>query len=285
MFQPTNDNLFIYALVDPDTDEVRYIGKSGRGFVRPNEQIRQVKHPKTHKERWINKLFRENKKPKIEIIRYCLSEVDLNVSEMEFIKYYKSIGANLTNGTRGGEGGDTGGGQKRKRSVISVNIKNGIKKRYEFVLETYKDGFHPSKVVAVCKGKRFSHLGHYFYYEGDVPNIKKSKCKSPILVKNKTTGEIEIFNSIRDAAEKLKISVSSIANYLKNVSKNPTLEFSYILEGQKHNLIKIFDEEKTWSEWVKDDRCKVNIRRFRQRVLDGWSKEEALTTPVNKKYN
>jgi len=54
---------------------------------------------------------------------------------------------------------------KKHKPVIAVNIITRTKKRYDLVWQTAVDGFCPSKVSAVCKGKANSHKCHLFYYE------------------------------------------------------------------------------------------------------------------------
>jgi len=44
-------------------------------------------------------------------------------------------------------------------------------------------------------------------------------------------------------------------------------------------------EEKTFSEWEEDERCKSNNSAIRQRVrVLGWTPEEAISTPIGKKH-
>ena len=54
---------------------------------------------------------------------------------------------------------------KKHRSVISVNKKDGQTKRYNSISDATKDGFTVSCVVNCCKGKLKSHKGHIWRYE------------------------------------------------------------------------------------------------------------------------
>jgi group I intron endonuclease len=94
------DIIRIYGLLDPDTKEVRYIGKTGRELKhRHREHVTDLKD-NSHKVKWIKKLKTSNKLPIIELIEECN---ELNWSERE--KYWITQFTNLTNSTDGGEDG------------------------------------------------------------------------------------------------------------------------------------------------------------------------------------
>lgn len=96
----------IYGLIDPDTKEIRYVGKSSYGLRRPKEHFKPSNYlrQKNHKAHWIKKLVAEGKLPEITILRTATTEEELNLLEIETIKYYRDQGNPLTNGTNGGEG-------------------------------------------------------------------------------------------------------------------------------------------------------------------------------------
>lgn len=94
---------FIYTLSDPDTNEIRYVGKSNNPKYRLRKHIELSKQDKnkTHKENWILSLLNKNLKPIIEIID------EVSIDEWEFWEIYwiyqfKTWGFNLTNTTTGG---------------------------------------------------------------------------------------------------------------------------------------------------------------------------------------
>jgi len=92
---------FIYSLCDPDTLEIRYIGKSN------NPQKRYYYHlidkMSTHKVHWIQSLLTIGKVPILQILEECDESVWAE-TERKWIAYYRELGYNLTNGTNGGEG-------------------------------------------------------------------------------------------------------------------------------------------------------------------------------------
>lgn len=92
---------YIYALCDPDTFRIRYIGKSKD----PENRLKLHLLDKSisHKTKWINKLKRINKSPILKILQ------EVNSEEWEFYERYwicelKAAGVKLTNGTIGGAG-------------------------------------------------------------------------------------------------------------------------------------------------------------------------------------
>lgn len=95
----------IYALVDPTTDEIRYIGKTCRKLdVRLKEHIYDcIRRPRSsHKVNWISNLISQNKIPKIELLDTTEFELSEQI-EKNWIDKLISEGVNLTNCTQGGE--------------------------------------------------------------------------------------------------------------------------------------------------------------------------------------
>jgi len=96
---------FIYGLIDPRTDEVRYIGKS----IRPLERLRNhINEPKTncHRSHWIQGLKKEGLEPEIIIFESVWGEWPWQEAERFWINYGKRNGWPLTNNTDGGDGVD-----------------------------------------------------------------------------------------------------------------------------------------------------------------------------------
>lgn len=98
---------FIYALTDPYTLEVRYIGKTND----PNKRYSQHFAPHelgvdSYKSRWIASLLRKNTYPTMIMIEEC-SQENLNSREIFWISNYRNLyGWRLTNSTNGGDGGN-----------------------------------------------------------------------------------------------------------------------------------------------------------------------------------
>lgn len=92
----------IYALVDPWTKKVRYVGKSSSGLQRPRIHLTpgRLSKDNTYKGRWIKKCIAAGSRPEILVLEKVNSPELLNDRE----KYWISKYSNLTNLTDGGDG-------------------------------------------------------------------------------------------------------------------------------------------------------------------------------------
>lgn len=91
---------FIYALVDPRTQECRYVGKTNNTAKRLIDHTKDIKV--NHKTKWVKSLLAAGVTPELVV----LEEVGAAWQDAEcfWIAYMRSIGARLVNGTHGGEG-------------------------------------------------------------------------------------------------------------------------------------------------------------------------------------
>lgn len=97
--------VYIYALCEPDTGEVRYIGKA----VDPQQRLAHHLYPsalkpETHKNRWLRQLLAQGLKPTTSILE-SVTDRPWQEAEREWIARYRESGANLTNILDGGIGG------------------------------------------------------------------------------------------------------------------------------------------------------------------------------------
>lgn len=98
----------IYALIDPITLDVRYVGKSQSGYKR----CLQHKKPtnliaNNHKTHWIQSLLKKNLVYYYSILEYVVIETPefLNSREDYWIQYYRALSPRLlTNSQNGGDG-------------------------------------------------------------------------------------------------------------------------------------------------------------------------------------
>lgn len=90
----------IYALTDPDTDEVRYVGKARDAKHRLASHYRDARHRKTKVYAWINSLASQSKTVGLRILEE-VAESDWEQRERHWIAYYRTFGQ-LTNLADGG---------------------------------------------------------------------------------------------------------------------------------------------------------------------------------------
>lgn len=107
-----NNNLFIYCVKDPITNEIRYIGQTSRGKKRFYQHIRASKYKNQPICCYIKSLISKNLKPIFEVIEYCTLD-NIDDKEMYYISLYKSDKLlNLT------DGGKTTRGYKMPRHIV-----------------------------------------------------------------------------------------------------------------------------------------------------------------------
>lgn len=115
---------FIYALIDPRDNQIRYIGKSNNPHKRFYEHLSDKSI--THKTSWIKSVIKSNNVPELLI----LDEVELeswDFWELFYYNYYKSLGFRLTNMCECGIGTtnvhpDT---IKKRVKTLKENIRSG----------------------------------------------------------------------------------------------------------------------------------------------------------------
>jgi hypothetical protein len=96
--------IYIYALLDPDTDTVHYVGKTNNMSKRFSQHNRTIQVPKGPKEVWVNSLIANGKKPKMIKLEECVNGAGWESAEKRWIAHFRLSNASLTNVTPGGAG-------------------------------------------------------------------------------------------------------------------------------------------------------------------------------------
>lgn len=99
--------LIVYALIDPCTLMIRYIGKSVNGMSRARWHFSASgREGNTHRANWLKGLARDLLVPIVTVLdTSALSRHGLDQLEIWWIAYGKAFGWPLTNMTDGGDGG------------------------------------------------------------------------------------------------------------------------------------------------------------------------------------
>lgn len=105
-FNPMKHKFLIYGLIDPFSQEIRYVGKSVTGLSRPRCHWNQSElKTKTRKSAWVKSVLNRGAVPEILVLEDAFAtHEDLTEAEVYWIGVLRMIGANLTNATRGGDG-------------------------------------------------------------------------------------------------------------------------------------------------------------------------------------
>jgi NUMOD3 motif len=100
--RPDQGSVFIYTLIDPLTNSIRYIGQS----IRPMERLTNHCNDKSecHRTHWIQSLLKQEMRPLLLVLDCVASDDDWRTVERDWIAYGRERGWSLTNGTDGGDG-------------------------------------------------------------------------------------------------------------------------------------------------------------------------------------
>lgn len=115
----------VYGLIDPRTNELRYVGKSSSGMRRP--KVHQTAGGRSrataHNGRWLRALFNDGGvTPSILVLEVCGTYEETNLAEIRLISFFRAAGLELTNSTAGGDGASYGN-QLRKGMVDSPEVR------------------------------------------------------------------------------------------------------------------------------------------------------------------
>lgn len=95
----------IYGLVDPFTQDLRYIGQSVKGVIRGRDHCRPsilAKKENPHNAAWIKSVMVKGQKPEVVVLERFESAEKLDEAEMEWIAEARRVGCKLNNVTDGG---------------------------------------------------------------------------------------------------------------------------------------------------------------------------------------
>lgn len=188
--------VYIYALADPITHEIKYIGKTVNLKARLYMHYRETS--KTYKNNWLKSL--NGSKPEVFTLDEC-DESNWVFWEQYWISQCKTWGFKLTNLTEGGEG--MCGLKPSAESIAKMVAKNTGKKRS---LETCL------RIAESKMGIKFSesHIENLkLSHKGKAPKTTKRFCKSIIQLKDGIV--IQEWPSIKSAADFYKVNHSSIS--------------------------------------------------------------------------
>ncbi len=190
--------IYIYKLIDPITNEIRYIGKTKNKLVKRLYEHLTVRNlvPKNHKNHWIKQLLSNNTKPIIELVE-IVTESNWMEREIYWIAYHKENGSKLTNSTLGGDGAL---GCKRSKEAIAKTLETRKKNNNMKLSDETK------KRISLAK------LGST--HSKEVTDYVASFLKKTILQYDLNNNLIEEWFGIRECARALNLNHNMIIKYL-----------------------------------------------------------------------
>jgi len=180
----------IYILIDPITDECRYVGKAENAHKRFIRHIWEAKKPgrKKHLYCWISSLLDKGEKP----IQIVIDNVqDWKYWEAFYIEYYRYVGCNLTNLCEGGQGNSGYTHTEEWKQMMSE--KNKGRKPWNTGMNLSEE--HREAIAQGNKGKKFS--------EESKKKIGKANAKAHRKKSKFTEKDIEYIKSKPMTQQKL----------------------------------------------------------------------------------
>lgn len=246
--------VYIYALIDPRNNQIRYVGKANNPYERYKNHFNSARDKNTHKRNWINNVRKDGFRPELLIIDL------VNINEWHFwekfyISLYKSYGFDLLNYTEGGDGSTFGNkgsfkkgnipynkgmsiSEETKRKirenyvpndgsnvkVIQYDLDFNLIKKYKSISEAVKESnnyFNSGKISACCMFKRKQHRNYIWRYDDGKEIIKEkvTLLRKKVIQYDKQMNKINEYNSIKDASYKLNIFEAGICACCKGKLK------------------------------------------------------------------
>lgn len=236
---------YIYALIDPRDDQVRYIGKANNPKSRYINHFNSSRDKNTHKRNWINNIRKDGYRPELLILDEVLIS-EWKFWECYYISLFKTFGFKLTNSTDGGDGSTFGnigtfrkgliphnkgiprsevtkkkisesltGGENPSchKKVIQYDLNYEVINVYKSMTEASKGGiFSVSKISRCCRLRKGSHknyiwrFGHDSISDGEIVSV----LEKPVIQLNKNGEELNEYVSIKEASKSTGIFESNI---------------------------------------------------------------------------
>lgn len=264
---------YIYALLEGNSSDYRYVGKSINPKKRLYQHLSSSKNQKTHKDRWIQSALKKGYKICFEILEE-VNDVNWPEREIFWISHLKESGYKLTNSTEGGDCGPTIlkdylSFSEAKKFVHNLNL--NCRSEWKIYCKNEKPENIPFRPDIVYKNKGWSGLGDWLG-TGRVANFDKkfiSYQKAKDIIKS---FNIKTNNEWRDFCKN---------NKPDNIPSNPDqyyLDKGWISWSDFLNNSNIQNQK---IKFIDFESAKNEIRKFNIKSVKDWR----LFKNSNKKPN
>lgn len=247
-----NEITYIYELKDPNTNEIKYVGKSYQPVRRLQQHITERKtKPNRPLCDWIDNLILENKLPILQILQKCSKEISRKI-EKEHIKKYRQSILNISDKSSGMNPGFKQSLEHNKRisqamlgrkktpetlERIRIAAKNRKSKPYKYIYPSI-----PVLCPCGCGGIIWNRKYKYIMgHNSRVENPFKNKHHSKESIIKNSQAHLGKHRS-KESCEKQSVSVSGIKNHFYD--KKHTVESKLIIgtkSTQKHSVRWFFE--------------------------------------------
>lgn len=197
---------WIYGIVNPITNELRYIGQTVNFNKRKSEHLYRAKTLKSswYLYNWLNSMLSNNIKPEFIIVDEVPIE-SLDYWEIFYISYFKSIGCNLTNYA---SGGNSRGGYNHTQEFKDY-LSNKYKGRKPWNIGKKLSKEHKENI-----SKNHKSPDKNLLYKWEV-----ARSKQKVVQYSLNNEVIKEWDSAYEASKYLNINRKSIGNVLANRAK------------------------------------------------------------------
>lgn len=225
------NHVYIYILIDPTQNKLRYVGKTTDTNRRFRRHLNERFISDTHKDKWIRKLMDSGYKPQMEIIDK-VPDNDWEYWEKFYIQYFKYIGCELTNSTKGGDQPPSTKG--RKHTLESRKKMSDTKKGKPIPWLNNGDErteSHRKNLSISLKGRKSPNKGLKFDENRRKKLSDSSTTKKKVRQLDLDGNLIKVWNSIRDAEKTLQIRhISEVCRNIKNYKTSGGFKWEYELK-------------------------------------------------------
>lgn len=228
-----NQISYIYALIDPRNEEVRYIGQSITPYERYTRHIWNAHNINNnyHVSNFILLLHDGGLKPKLKILEECIADKS-DEREQYWISYHKLAGCRLTNMTEGGQIHRHNDEIKKKLSEVGsepveqYDMEGNYIREFKSAKEAGEIlGISNEKISAAISGSRKSSGGYQWKKKHSNKEIKPYKSYSDISAAKKIYqytidgNYVREWESVAEAARCISISESTIISVASGKGK------------------------------------------------------------------
>lgn len=212
----------IYALQDPISFEIRYIGKTIEGKVRYHRHMKPSVYnfSSSHVYCWIRSLVNRSYKPLWLVLQQFdnVSNEELNNAEIYWISYFKNLNCNLCNHTDGGDG------------MFGYKMKEETKEKLRNLNIGKKQSVETLKLRSMkLKGQKRSLESKLRLSQSKIGSKNPMFGKSSSLKKKVITECGLSFNSLTEASKHFNVTISAIKQSCrKNTKVKGLYKFNYM---------------------------------------------------------
>lgn len=205
-------NICIYALLDPDTNELKYVGQTLQGFNRIREHFyksnkrNKITNQLSRSKVWINKLKKQNKIFKVLYLEYFDNIDNLDNSEIFWLDYFKFLGCDLLNDYLGGSPNRTKTWCKENRKLISIKTKEAMNN--PIIKQKCRDNLKKQRELGIIKPNKLS--------ESTKNKLSKAQDKKVIIIQDE---DGNIFRGLRNTAKYYNVTPGTIWKALNGYCK------------------------------------------------------------------